>query len=197
MPRQAQFSKEDIITVAFDLLRRNGPESLSARCICKEMGCSVSPLFTVFSNMDEIVRETLKAAEKYLDDYLCDVYDYMPAFKEFGIRMVQFAKKEPKLFQYLFLDKDINCTIAQSISKRCLGMQEKALNLTKEQSDFIYRQMWPFTCGIAFLCNKYPEIYTDQHVSEMLSTEFSSLMMFAKSGSKVENITPHRQIIGK
>lgn len=33
------------------------------------------------------------------------VLNYSPAFKQFGIQMVRFAKEEPKLFQVLYMQE--------------------------------------------------------------------------------------------
>ena len=64
--------------------------------------------------------------------------------------------------------------------------------MTDGQAMFSYAQIWPFVCGLAQLCNRNPEIYTDECISEMLSTQFQALMMFAKSGRKVDNIEPKK-----
>jgi hypothetical protein len=64
--------------------------------------------------------------------------------------------------------------------------------VTDEQALFVYAQMWPFVCGLAQLCCKTPEIYTDECISRMLSTQFQALIMLAKSGREVENIEPKR-----
>jgi len=191
MPRKASFTKENIITAAIKIIREQGSEALSARSICKEMNCSVSPLFTIYKNMEEISIDVRKAAEDIFSKYVADVTDYLPAFKEFGIRLVQFSKIEPNLFHYIFLEKGSNTVSSDEKALECLKQTEAAFGLTKEQAEFLYHQLWPFSCGLAHLCNKNPEIYTDDMISQMLTTQFMALLMLIKSGKEVTNITPH------
>ena len=54
MPRSAFFSKEEIIAAALRIVRSKGMEGLSARSLSKELNCSLSPIFTVYENMDQI-----------------------------------------------------------------------------------------------------------------------------------------------
>lgn len=190
MPRQVQFTKENIISVAIGILRRDGAEALSARTICKEMGCSVSPLFRAYANMDEIMQDVRKAAEKIFSEYVADVCDYTPAFKEFGMRLVRFSKEEPNLSHFLFQEKGTRSTAADEAARMCLKQTETQFELSEEQCELMYRQLWPFATGIANLSSKEPDFYTDSLVGEMLSTQFMALLILIKSGKKVVNVAP-------
>lgn len=196
MPRQAQFSKESIIDVSIGIIRTQGAEALSARSICKEMGCSVSPLFRAYSNMEEIFTDVRKTAEKIFSDYVDDVCEYVPAFKEFGDRLVSFSREEPNIFRYLFLDRNSVSQVATDKAMECLSQTEESFRLTPEQAEYIYRQLWTFICGLAQLVNKDPDTYSEAHVSEMLSTQFTAMHMLIKSGRAIENIHPHLAMDG-
>jgi len=191
MPRKAQFTKEDIINVSISLIRKHGPEALSARSICKEMGCSVSPLFTTYKNMDEITQDVRSAAEKVFSDYVADVCEYVPAFKEFGMRLVRFAREESNLFHYLFLDKSLRSEAADQKAMECLEGIEREFGLDDAQAKLLYRQLWPLSSGVAQLSSRNPDKFSDDLVSDILSTQFTSLMVFIKSGRPVVNIIPH------
>ena len=190
MPKQVQFTKEIIINAAIEILRSDGIEALTARSLSKKLGCSVAPLFHKYANMEELTADVRKAAGKIVANYLADAVNYQPAFKEFGLRLVSFSKEEPNLFHYLFLDKNGSTEHADAIAKECLVQTKSEFELSNEQAAFIYAQIWPFVCGLAQLCNKNPEIYTDECISKMLSTQFQALMMFVKSGREVENVEP-------
>ncbi len=55
MPKHAQFTKETIIRTCIDIIKTEGAEALTARSICKKLGCSVAPLFWAFENMDKLM----------------------------------------------------------------------------------------------------------------------------------------------
>ena len=104
MPRKVQYTKEQIVQVAIDIIRKDGTSALSSRSISKALGCSISPIFRTYSSMEELMDDVRKKAEKIFIDYVSDVYDYTPAFKEFGMRLIRFSKMEPNLFFFMFLD---------------------------------------------------------------------------------------------
>lgn len=190
MPRKAFFSKQEIIDKALEILRQQGPEAISARSLCKALGCSVSPLFTVYKNMDELFSDLHAAAEKLFENYMADVSDYQPAFKEFGMRLVKFSREEPQLFHYLFLDKNSESVVADRKARECLQNIEGEYDLSEEQGLELYFQMWVFACGLSALCNKNPQKYSDSDISYLLSLQFSSVLTFLKSGREVLDITP-------
>ena len=193
MPKTVYYSKEKIIGAVIDIIRKNGSQSLTSRSISKKLGCSVSPLFREFKNMEEIHAEVRKAAEKIFSDNLADSVNYEPAFKEFGIRLLRFSKEEPNLFHYLFLENGSSSEIAHKIAQECLKQTGASFHLTPEQSEQIFDQEWTFACGLAMLCSRNPEEYPDERISRMLSTQFMSQLILIKSEHKVVNIKPREK----
>ncbi len=99
MPRSAFFSKETIAAAGLEIVRRQGVTVLTARALSKQLGCSLSPIFTVFKDMDEIRITVRQAAADLFSDYVKDVLDYQPAFKENGMRLILFAKEQQIFLQ--------------------------------------------------------------------------------------------------
>lgn len=190
MSKRAQHTKETIVSTCIDIIRAEGADALSARSICKKLGCSVAPLFWAFGNMDELMCEVRNEAQKLFTDHVADSIEYVPAFKEFGMRLIRFSREDPNLFHYLFLEKDSDNGFAESIAAGLLVQNASHFGLTPEQSHFIWQHIWPFACGLALLSNKNPEQYSEDMVSQMLSSQFQALVMLAKSDIKVDNITP-------
>lgn len=190
MPRAAFFSKETIIENGLAIVREQGIDALSARSLSKKLGCSMSPIFTVYENMDVIKADVYMAAKKVFEDYVSDVTDYVPAFKEFGMRIVKFAKQEKQLYTLLFLHKGWVNEELPFKAKECLQGIEKAYNISPEQSTLLFRQIWPFSCGLAVMSSQDPDSFPDDEISEMISFQFASIMMLIKSGKEIVNIQP-------
>ncbi|MBQ0024950.1 MAG: TetR/AcrR family transcriptional regulator [Bacteroidales bacterium] len=197
MPRSAFFSKETIAAAGLEVIRRQGVEALTARALSKQLGCSLSPIFTVFKDMDEIHIAVRQAAAALFDDYVKDVIDYQPAFKEYGMSLIRFAKQEQNVFQ-LFLERGNRLLDnAPGIALKCLDEIKESYQLTDNQVRILYRQLWAFTCGIAVLATQSPEDYPEELISEMISTQFLSTLSFLKSGRPVVNVTPHLKVEGE
>ena len=197
MPRSAFFSKETITEAGLEIVRRQGISALTARALGKQLGCSLSPIFTVFKDMDEIHISVRHAAANLFADYVKDVLDYQPAFKEYGMRLIRFAKQEQNVFQ-LFLERGNSLLDnAPVMALKCLDEIRESYRLTGEQVLILYRQLWAFTCGIAVLAMQSPEEYPEEMISRMISTQFISTLSFLKSGRPELNVTPHLKVEGE
>ncbi|MDO5442781.1 MAG: GNAT family N-acetyltransferase [Bacteroidia bacterium] len=191
MPKHVQYTKDSIVNASIETLRAEGIGALTARAISKRMGCSVAPLFRTFSNMDDLMDSVRQKAEDIFRGYMEDSVRYSPAFKEFGIRLIRFSKEEPDLFHFLFLEKDRHSGVADVIAGECLKQTAMDFGLTEEQTEFVYGQIWPFACGLAQLSRNNIEQYTEEHVSQLLSTQFTALISLVKSGRDVVAVEPH------
>lgn len=83
---------------AFEIVRANGIEALSARSLARALGSSSRPIFTLFKSMEDVHSEVREKALQVFNSYVADVSDYLPAFKEYGRRLVTFANSEVQLF---------------------------------------------------------------------------------------------------
>lgn len=193
MPRNALLTKEAVTAAGLAIVRREGQNALTARALSRELGCSLSPIFTVFKDMDEIQVSVKKAAEDFFADFMKDVNEFEPAFKEFGLRLVRFAKQDGNLFDMLFLSRGGRSDIAGQIAQRSLMDIQQNYDLTDSQASMIFKQMWPVATGIASLCVHRPMAFSEEETGQILSNHFSGMMWLIKSGQQVINIVPKRR----
>ena len=57
MPPKPKFSKEEIVNNALLLVSEKGVQKLTARDLAERLGSSPRPIFTIFNNMDEVLKE--------------------------------------------------------------------------------------------------------------------------------------------
>ena len=188
MPPKAKFTREEIIEKALEMTRKNGIESVVARELGKALGTSSSPIFTAFGNMEELYEEVRKAALKEFEFYVRDALNYTPAFKYVGMKMVEFAMKEPKLFQVVYMrEHEGNQSYGMLIEELgdtvevCIQIMQKDYELERQEAELLFRQVWLHTFGICVLvagkiCRLSPE-----EISEMLGVEFQGTLMLIKS----------------
>lgn len=65
MPPKFKFTREQIITAALDVTRRNGMEGLTARGLAAELGSSAKPIFGLFQNMEEVQSEVSAGSYRF------------------------------------------------------------------------------------------------------------------------------------
>lgn len=190
MPPRAKYTREEIIDKAFEMARKKGIDAVVARELGKELGTSSSPIFTAFKNMEELQKEVRKVAMREFESYVHDAVNYTPAFKYVGMKMVEFAMKEPKLFQLLYMrEHEGNQNFAMLIDELgdtvevCIRIMQKDYALSRQEADLLFRQVWLHTFGICVLVAGKVCRLTPEEISEMLSVEFQATLMLIKSGT--------------
>ena len=107
MPPLAKYSKESVMEAAFKIVKEEGIAQLNARRIAKELNCSVQPIFSNFENMDDLKKNLYqKIINEFYDFVTKKIDDKIPPYKQIGINYVYFAKKEPILFNILFMNEN-------------------------------------------------------------------------------------------
>lgn len=198
MPPKPKFSKEEIVAAALDLISEKGMGALTARDLGNRLGSSTRPIFTVFENMEEVQTEVRKAAMMRFNSYTNKGVHYTPAFKQFGMQMVLFAKEEPKLFQLLFMTENDKAKSFEDVfielgdmSRLCIEVIMEDYKLTKQDAMQLFKHVWIHTFGIGALCAAKVCDFNEKEVSEMLTQAFIGMMMVVKSGATEQyNIEP-------
>ena len=62
MPPKPKYTKEEIIQAAFELTREKGIDAVVAREVGKRLNTSSSPIFTVWSSMEQLKGEVRQLA---------------------------------------------------------------------------------------------------------------------------------------
>ena len=190
MPPKAKYTREEIIEKAFEMTRENGIDSVAARELGKQLGTSSSPIFTAFKNMEELQQEVRKRAMKQFESYVSDAVNYSPAFKYVGMKMIEFAMREPKLFQLLYMrEHNSNQTFSMLVEELgdtvgvCIDIMQKDYGLSREEAELLFQQTWLHTFGICVLVAGKVCTLSMEEISKMLSVEFQGTLMLIKSGT--------------
>lgn len=190
MPPKAKYSREEIIDKAFEMARERGIEAVVARELGKALGTSSSPIFTAFKNMEELQTEVRNKALREFEAYVSDAMNYKPAFKYVGMKMIEFAMREPKLFQLVYMREHDN---TQSFSmlveelgdtvRVCLDIMQEDYDLTREEAKLLFEQSWLQTFGLCVLIAGKVCVLSMEEISRMLSVNFQGTLMLIKSGT--------------
>lgn len=189
MPPRPKFTREEVITAALDLVRKSGIEALTSRGLGEYLGCSSCPIFTLFSDMEELKTEVGKKAKALFDSYMEVAEDYTPAYKKRGMQWVKFASEEKKLFQFLFMESVVPYSDFDHAIREVPFGKDKDIEIitrdyhaTPEQAEFIFSQMWIYTYGLCTLSATGVCEFCEDEVSRRLSAVFGGLIVVAKNG---------------
>lgn len=193
MARPTTFTRKDVLEAAISIIRRDGEEALSARSIGNELGCSSSPLFTLYDNMDSLLSDVRKEAGRVFAEYVDECLNYVPAFKEYGLRMVHLAKEEKNLFKVIFFSPETTFENFGHSINVCRDAFISQYGITEEQSLTLMRSMQTFTMGLAVLCQSGAVRYSDEEIGDVLSAQFFSVLSFLKSGKDIRGLSPRKR----
>lgn len=157
MARKVSITKEIIQDAAFLIVQTEGMENLTARRLAEKAGCSTQPIFRTYENMQQLGQEVFERAIAYFSDFYSKCQqqkrtDDKP-FVEFGLAYIDFAMKEPKLFQTLFLSSQKYGRSLYELLNGSTGAfikeMTKAKQLGVKDPGELFMKMWIFIHGAA------------------------------------------------
>lgn len=137
---------------AFQLVRRDGFDALTARGLAAELGCSTQPIMYRFPDLAELKALVYQRADEYHTAYLFSAEDLLGV----GLRYVQFAAEETNLFRLLFQSGHFDGTsLAEMLAAPEAGDLIRAtsfeLGLSKEDALSAFEALYVAVHGYASL----------------------------------------------
>ena len=178
MPPKVKITKDEIISAALELLRREGEATVNARSIAAALGCSTQPVFSNFASMEELQSAVINAAYAYYRSYLTEEMQggkYHP-YKAYGMAYIRFAREEKELFRALFMcDRKGQPLIPSPDFSESVSMIMQANGISREQAELWHMEMWSCVHGIGtMLATSFLDLDEDL-ISRMISDVYQGL----------------------
>lgn len=172
MPPASKYKREDIITAAYEIVKKEGMADLNARRIAKQLGCSTQPIYRNFETMAELKDELVKKIYGMYISCMQNGAKEQRAYLGMGMAYIRFAKKYPKFFELLFMRRSSLSPI-DFIQNDVAGSDvlEKGrlfTGLTAVEQRAFHLQVWIFTHGLATLAATETVSFTDDEIKELL-----------------------------
>ncbi len=153
MPPKVKINKEDIINAAIEMVRDQGHENLNARALAAALHCSTQPIFSNFTNMEEVKMAVVEKAETLYEDYIREDTEsgLYPPYKASGMAYIRFALEEKALFKLLFMRDRSAEEIPEEteLGKTVTAMVQDTTGLDTLSAKLFHMEMWAFVHGIA------------------------------------------------
>ena len=180
MARTYKYKREEIIEEAYNLVKEDGVDHLTARELGKRLDSSSKIIFGSFKNMDDLKEEVIeygysKYSEKMKEALRSTRYK---GYISCGLAYISIAKEEPNIFKMLFMrdttnerkvytDSSINL-IYEIISSRG--------NITIEEAKDVTNRYWFVMHGIATSIATNFMNLDDEYIIELLKDNFESII---------------------
>ena len=102
VPPKPRVTKDMIVDAAVEVIRAAGVQSINARSVATQLGCSTQPVMYQFATMEELKQAAYERVDRLHTDYLLSVSPEIDPLLGMGLNYIRFAKEEPQLFCFLF-----------------------------------------------------------------------------------------------
>ena len=160
MPPKAEITKEKVVETAFQIVREQGLDALTARNIAKKLNCSTQPIYSVFENMEEVkdnvynmaVDFALSCMKQYKNDKNSPALNLATGY-------LYFAKNEKQLFRTVYLsghkkyDLNKDKLIAQEMSTTYMRYSKRLNAIAESKLKKIFFRLSIYLVGIGAMIN--------------------------------------------
>lgn len=180
MPPKFKYKREEIISAALNVTRKHGSAGLTARSLAAELGCSVKPIFGLFSNMEELRAEVIKAANDIYIEYIHAAYKEEKPYKATGMAYIRFAEEEKELFKLLFMrdrsGEKINPANDEKTNNEITELVAQTTGLDKRSAYLFHIEIWIYVHGIATMIATDYLDWDNDFISNALTDCYSGLL---------------------
>jgi len=180
MPPKAMFKRDDVLDVAYEIVRKEGVESLNARRIAKELKSSVHPIFRHFKDMEELKNAVYEKIYFKYKEYMLSGIHKEKAYKQMGLSYIKFAKDYPEFFKIIFMQKTNlnaeNFIMEDDAGDSVIKTGQELTGLTFEEQKKFHIKVWIFTHGIACLVATDTVKFSDEEIGRLLENTVREML---------------------
>lgn len=180
MPPKIKTSRETILAAAFEIIKNDGTDAITAKSVSAKLGTSVAPIFRVFQTIEELKSATVTTIHHFYIEYLQNYPHNRSVFFTYGLAYISFAKEYPHLFDTMmesgFFTPD---AVGREVSDHLTFIADSAAelgHLEEAQAQELFYHMWLYTHGIACLVCKNSLALTDTDIQNLLVTAYQSFL---------------------
>lgn len=187
MPPKIKITEEAILDAAVRITEEQGIEGLNARSLAKELGCSVQPIFRVYSGMEDLKKAVVaKVAEMYYR-YLSDAISLEDDLVGLEMAYIRFAQEKKNLFRLLHMSDRLGLHrteefTEEGINREIIEAMARMTGLPLEQARMLYTGAFFTAHGIASMIATNHCSFQEEEIQEIMKNVFEGLVMKLRSG---------------
>lgn len=160
MPPKAGTTKAEVLKEAFEFVRENGIEALTARALAQRLKCSTQPIYKLCDSMEQLKDDVYNMAIDFILSYMKSYKNEKnhPALN-LGIGYLNLAQKEKQLFKTVYLSGyrkfDLNNEkfIGEELLIDSMHYSKRLKNIDEAAIRKIYLKLSIYIIGIGTMIN--------------------------------------------
>lgn len=189
MPPKIRITKENIIDKAVKIIREQGIESLNARSLAGELGCSVQPIFRAFSSMGELKETVFQYVAEYYQQFLRDSISEKDGLVGLEMTYIRFAREEKNFFRWLHMSDRLGLAETKEftsvgINREIIEAMAKMTGLSIEKANELYVGTFFAAHGIAVMLATNHCTFQDEEIKGIIENVFNGMVMKLRKEDK-------------
>ena len=174
------FSKEDILSAGFSIVRDEGYEAVTMRRVADAAGSSVQPLYSMFGDREAYMGALYQYAVQWVRDYNSKHSDAgCNVFSSVGIAHIRIAQDLPGVFAFVYMSpyvkaKDMEGFRDLAEQPGVVSEMESMWGISQEQAKALYSELAIYTHGLATLIMAGAR-FTDDELKAGMNNVFFAL----------------------
>lgn len=183
---KVKFDKQIILLKSKEYIDQHGINAISVRNLANYIGCSTQPIFHLYKNSKELMRDVYAIIEQSYEEFVGKIMNETEIpFLGMGLGYIQFAKEHPNLFYVLFMDtyyekESLLDFFKNEESNEAIEGMSIQIGLSKENCRLLLRDIWLLTHGIATMIYTKQVDYQEKEVREILFQGFYGFISILK-----------------
>ncbi|MDR0419025.1 MAG: TetR/AcrR family transcriptional regulator [Prevotellaceae bacterium] len=172
MPRTTTVTRGIILDSAFEIVRMEGFQNLTARNIAKKIGCSTQPIYWIYENMEDLRQDVIQKMVKCLKGKMSSYRKTGKPFLDFGLGYIYVAHTEPILFRAVYVENILNVKMNGVVPNKSLVDVMRRDNQAKGMSEKTLKKIaidsWIYVHGVASLVSSGLMAYEERKIERLL-----------------------------
>ena len=179
MARKETVTKAILLDAAFEMLKEEGIDQVTARKLAAKANCSTQPIFRIYNNMEELYEDLFaKACDSFQEYYVSFPKTTVVPFVNLGLAYILYAQKNPKVFEFLFLSNErYGRSLYDMINGQTSNVSKEIQSATSQgasNAQELFMKMWMFIHGAACMSLTGDYDLAEEETVSMLKDAYSS-----------------------
>lgn len=177
MGPKVKIQKEQITDAAFEIVRKGGMDSLTAKSLAAKLKCSTQPIFCHYKGMNDLKSVIGQKAEDYFRECLSRPIQGISSFKAVGLNYIEFAAREKGLFKTLYMHKRLgDVFLDEKNEEYILKVMDENPGLDKGEAQRVFKELWIFSHGIASMIATETASFSETEIQTMLTDVYKGTL---------------------
>ena len=189
MAPKVRITRDMVVDAAVEIARQLGHESINARAVARQLGCSTQPVMYHFSTIEALRRAAYARLDRRHTEALLRPVPGRDPLLAIGLNYLRFAVEEPRLFRFLFqsgyaAENSVSEMLNSGELRPVLAAMQEGLGTDAAKTRDVFVTLGLFTHGYASILANHNMTFDEDLAAARLERAFLGVAAAAGVGEE-------------